>query len=97
MSTEVQYYCCICSYVKPVRELENAKHIIVEPCTPKKVDDVFGDSVIWQHQPKTEIDCPQADCGGKQAYYQQIQIRSWDEPMTTFYRCALCKEIWRHG
>lgn len=29
--------------------------------------------------------CPQ-DCGNDRAYYFQLQIRSADEPMTTFYR-----------
>ena len=34
-------------------------------------------------------------CGNDYAYFQQIQIRSADEPMTTFYRCARCAYRWR--
>ena len=29
------------------------------------------------------------------AYYQQLQIRSADEPMTTFYKCTSCGLRWR--
>ena len=36
--------------------------------------------------------CPY--CEHDVAYFQQIQIRSADEPMTTFYRCANCERIW---
>ena len=38
-------------------------------------------------------------CGHHEAFFMQIQIRSADEPMTTFYRCAnlQCNYIWREG
>lgn len=36
--------------------------------------------------------CPY--CEHDVAYFQQIQIRSADEPMTTFYRCANCEKTW---
>jgi len=38
-------------------------------------------------------------CGNKEAYFMQIQIRSADEPMTTFYRCTNfnCAFQWREG
>jgi DNA-directed RNA polymerase III subunit RPC11 len=29
-----------------------------------------------------------------QAYFVQMQIRSADEPMTTFYKCTRCKNRW---
>ena len=34
-------------------------------------------------------------CGHDRAYYQQLQIRSADEPMTTFYKCTSCGTRWR--
>ena len=34
-------------------------------------------------------------CGNDHAYYQQLQIRSADEPMTTFYKCTACGLRWR--
>jgi len=36
-----------------------------------------------------------AKCGNDRAYYQQLQIRSADEPMTTFYKCTSCGLRWR--
>ena len=32
-----------------------------------------------------------------QAYFMQIQIRSADEPMSTFYQCCKCANQWREG
>ncbi|KAG7265882.1 hypothetical protein CRUP_016145 [Coryphaenoides rupestris] len=39
--------------------------------------------------------CPK--CGHLRAYFMQIQTRSADEPMTTFYKCcnAQCGHRWR--
>ena len=37
--------------------------------------------------------CPK--CTNRRAYYQQLQIRSADEPMTTFYKCTECGMRWR--
>ena len=34
-------------------------------------------------------------CQNTTAYYRQIQIRSADEPMTTFYRCTKCSYEWK--
>lgn len=39
--------------------------------------------------------CPK--CEAKQAYFRQVQIRSADEPMTSFYRCVQCANEWREG
>ena len=41
--------------------------------------------------------CPK--CGYSQAYFMQIQIRSADEPMSTFYKCVnvKCNHRWRDG
>ena len=38
-----------------------------------------------------------AKCHHPDAYFMQIQIRSADEPMTTFYKCAnsACGNVWR--
>lgn len=40
--------------------------------------------------------CP--TCGHKEAYFRQMQLRSADEPMTSFYKCAnfaTCGHNWR--
>lgn len=36
--------------------------------------------------------CPK--CDHTRAYYFQLQIRSADEPMTTFYKCCSCGHQW---
>jgi len=43
--------------------------------------------------PKIRTECPK--CGHKEAVYWQLQTRSADEGMTTFYRCIKCKYTWR--
>jgi DNA-directed RNA polymerase subunit M len=43
--------------------------------------------------PTTRAECPK--CGNKEAAYWQVQTRSADEGMTTFYRCLKCKYTWR--
>jgi DNA-directed RNA polymerase III subunit RPC11 len=32
--------------------------------------------------------CPAQDCGGDKAFFYMVQIRSADEPMTTFYKVS---------
>ena len=45
-----------------------------------------------QGRDKTDVDvplvaqCPAEGCNGERAYFYQLQIRSADEPMTTFLR-----------
>uniref|UniRef100_A0A1U7WA50 DNA-directed RNA polymerase III subunit RPC10-like n=1 Tax=Nicotiana sylvestris TaxID=4096 RepID=A0A1U7WA50_NICSY len=41
------------------------------------------------------VPCPA--CGYREAAYYQVQIRSADEPMTTFYKCKnkMCGNNWR--
>ena len=66
------------------------------------MEDVLGGAAQWENAPKTAgmslklfsllARCPY--CEHEVAYFQQIQIRSADEPMTTFYRCANCEKIW---
>ena len=33
--------------------------------------------------------CPREGCDGSQAFFYQVQIRSADEPMTTFYKVSI--------
>ena len=46
----------------------------------------------WAAAAKIEARCDK--CQHMQAYYFQLQIRSADEPMTIFYKCANCGEQW---
>lgn len=56
------------------------------------MDDVLGGSDAWDNVDRTEAKCP--FCPNNDAFFMQIQIRSADEPMTTFYKCTSCKKQW---
>ncbi|KAI9351740.1 hypothetical protein DFJ73DRAFT_830710 [Zopfochytrium polystomum] len=85
-----EMFCQTCPYVlrleKPVRERTYFQR--------KDVDDVLGGSNDggWD---ETDVQC--LKCDGTRASYMQLQIRSADEPMTTFYRCRSCKYTWREN
>lgn len=57
----------------------------------KEVDDVLGGEGAWDNVDNTAAQCPLEDCGGERAYFFQLQIRSADEPMTTFYKVCFCR------
>ncbi|KAJ4439009.1 DNA-directed RNA polymerase III subunit RPC10 [Periplaneta americana] len=61
----------------------------------KEVDDVLGGAAAWDNVDSTEERCPK--CSHPRAYFMQIQTRSADEPMTTFYKCCnhQCGHRWR--
>ncbi|KAI8871037.1 hypothetical protein GQ42DRAFT_8946 [Ramicandelaber brevisporus] len=61
----------------------------------KELDDILGGSKAWENVDKTQILCP--SCNHTEAYFFQLQTRSADEPMTTFYRCAnkQCAKDWK--
>ncbi|KAK6641260.1 DNA-directed RNA polymerase III subunit RPC10 [Polyplax serrata] len=61
----------------------------------KEVDDVLGGTAAWENVDSTEERCPK--CSHSRAYFMQIQTRSADEPMTTFYKCCNpeCGHRWR--
>jgi DNA-directed RNA polymerase III subunit RPC11 len=63
--------------------------------TRKEVDDVLGGEDAWKHADSTTATCPK--CDNDRAYFYQLQIRSADEPMTTFYRCTACTHQWREN
>nr|XP_015215680.1 PREDICTED: DNA-directed RNA polymerase III subunit RPC10 isoform X1 [Lepisosteus oculatus] len=61
----------------------------------KEVDDVLGGAAAWENVDSTPETCPK--CEHPRAYFMQIQTRSADEPMTTFYKCCnqQCGHRWR--
>ena len=63
----------------------------------KQVDDVLGGKDAWVGASETTVPEGCKECGHKRAYFMQIQIRSADEPMTTFYRCTNCHYNWKEG
>ncbi|PSN54150.1 DNA-directed RNA polymerase III subunit RPC10 [Blattella germanica] len=60
-----------------------------------EVDDVLGGAAAWANVDATDETCP--TCGNSRAYFMQLQTRSADEPMTTFYKCTnnSCGHRWR--
>ncbi|KAG0012321.1 beta-adaptin [Entomortierella chlamydospora] len=77
-----QLYCQTCPYIYPV-----VKTIVQRKTLDRKqVDDVLGGDEAWANVDKTDASCPR--CEHDRAYYMQIQTRSADEPMTTFYKCC---------
>lgn len=63
----------------------------------KTVDDVLGGDGAWENVDQTKVQCPVDSCGEDKAYFFQLQIRSADEPMTTFYKCVKCGHKWREN
>ncbi|KAI0981700.1 hypothetical protein GJ496_007946 [Pomphorhynchus laevis] len=83
-----RFACNTCPYIHNI-----SRRIIIRKFTElKKVGDVLGGSDAWDNVQKTDAPCP--SCNHNQAYFMQIQIRSADEPMTTFYKCCNCEHRW---
>lgn len=60
-------------------------------------EDVFGGAGEWDNADKTPAQCPKDNCSGYEAAFYQVQIRSADEPMTTFLKCMTCGARWREN
>ncbi|XP_027194732.2 RNA polymerase III subunit K [Dermatophagoides pteronyssinus] len=55
--------------------------------------EIIKDSDQWASASITDEKCPK--CTHNRAYYIQMQTRSADEPMTTYYRCEKCAHNWK--
>ncbi|KAA0146626.1 hypothetical protein FNF27_03305 [Cafeteria roenbergensis] len=83
-----KFFCTTCPYIQRVTT-KITKSITLER---KTVDDVLGGAAAWENVDQTDALCPA--CGHRRAYFMQLQIRSADEPMTTFYKCVACSGRW---
>lgn len=63
----------------------------------KEREDVFGGPGEWDNADKAAVQCPKDGCNGAEAAYFQVQIRSADEPMTSFFKCMTCGGRWREN
>lgn len=85
------FMCPTCPYKQPiVGSVESVKYTKL-----KEVEDVLNDANTWKNVDQAETKCPK--CEHDKAYFMQMQIRSADEPSTTFYRCVGCSHNWREN
>ena len=85
---ELRFFCPTCDYTF----LPKRKRVTLVPTMKKEMDDVIGGAAAWENVDRTEMQCP--NCTQREAYFMQIQIRSADEPMTTFFKCVNCAHRW---
>ncbi|KAK9711010.1 RNA polymerase III C11 subunit [Basidiobolus ranarum] len=85
------FYCQTCPYMFPVTRTHATRNVLKR----KEVDDVLGGAKAWANVDSIEATCPK--CEHLRAYFLQIQIRSADEPMSTFYKCCNheCQYQWK--
>ncbi|KAK0407481.1 hypothetical protein QR680_019218 [Steinernema hermaphroditum] len=86
-----RFLCPSCPYALPVTRMISSKF-----CPKlKDLDEVLGGPSAWENAQITDERCPR--CSHDRAYFMQLQTRSADEPMTTFYRCANkeCAHRWK--
>ncbi|CAL4884637.1 unnamed protein product [Urochloa humidicola] len=90
-SHRLRLFCPVCPYVCPIQNKIVKKAKLVK----KEVEPIFSNADAMKLAPKTGASCPR--CNHGEAYFKQMQIRSADEPMTTFYRCCRedCQLEWR--
>ncbi|KAJ2734980.1 hypothetical protein IW152_001962 [Coemansia sp. BCRC 34962] len=77
--------CQTCPYIYPIRKPIISRTILKR----KEVDDVLGGEEAWKNVEAIGAVCPV--CRHERAYFKQIQLRSADEPMTSFFKCCNVK------
>ncbi|KAF2226078.1 RNA polymerase III subunit C11 [Elsinoe ampelina] len=88
------FQCRTCPYQMALQGVFYEKKQMVA----KEVEDVLGGADSWKNVDKQpNVNCVDPNCTGTEAYFRQVQIRSADEPMTTFYRCCVCAKDWREN
>ncbi|KAJ9475016.1 DNA-directed RNA polymerase III subunit RPC10 [Pseudozyma hubeiensis] len=88
-----KWSCHTCPYEFPIiRQMTTRQHL-----KRKEVDDVMGGEESWKNVDSIDVPCPK--CENPKAFFMQLQIRSADEPMTTFYRCTngQCAYQWKEN
>ncbi|RXG53178.1 DNA-directed RNA polymerase III subunit RPC10 [Armadillidium vulgare] len=86
-----RFACTTCPYIYPIKRCFSHSYYP----TLKPVDDVLGGEEAWKNVDAADEPCPV--CSHPRAYFMQVQTRSADEPMTTFYKCCSqsCGHRWR--
>ncbi|KAI6088481.1 hypothetical protein F4821DRAFT_257978 [Hypoxylon rubiginosum] len=63
----------------------------------KEREHIFGGKEQWDNADKVNVQCNSSACSGREAAFYQVQIRSADEPMTSFFHCMKCDCEWREN
>lgn len=88
-SEGMKFRCETCAYCFQIEEkVINKKYL-----HPKLADDAISARDELARNPKTVAVCP--ECNHNEAYFYQLQIRSGDESMTSFFQCTACNGRWR--
>lgn len=74
--------CRTCPYEYAITEPLYSRRVF----TRKEREDVFGGPGAWDNAQKGKVQCPAEGCDGEEAAFFQVQIRSADEPMTSFFK-----------
>lgn len=90
----MKFECNTCPYQFPIKG--NFQVYDRKMMERKQVDDVLGGEGAWDNVDQTTVNC-EGNCGNDKAYFYQLQIRSADEPMTSFYKCTNCGTQWREN
>lgn len=77
--------CRTCPYEYAITEPLYSRRVF----TRKEREDVFGGPGAWDNAQKGKVQCPAEGCDGEEAAFFQVQIRSADEPMTSFFKVCL--------
>ncbi|CAH2093476.1 unnamed protein product [Euphydryas editha] len=89
--SKLRFACNTCPFVYEIKKK------VIGRTFPKlkELDYIMGGSAAWENVDSTDAVCPK--CSHGKAFFMQLQTRSADEPMTTFYRCCnhKCAHNWR--
>lgn len=81
------FICSTCPYLYPLQKRYYERKTLQR----KDVDDILGGADAWDNVDRTSQNCTDESCGNGEAYFYQLQIRSADEPMTSFFKVRLCE------
>ncbi|XP_065210806.1 DNA-directed RNA polymerase III subunit RPC10 [Planococcus citri] len=92
VSQQVRYTCNSCPYIFNLNRDISMNRTYFKL---KGIDALLGGEKAWENVDSTDERCP--SCSHPRAYFMQLQTRSADEPMTTFYKCCNheCGHRWR--
>ncbi|KAL6322088.1 hypothetical protein AAG906_005022 [Vitis piasezkii] len=92
MGRPARFFCPTCPYVCHIETKVKIKR--KQRLVKKEIEPIFSKDDM-KNGPTTDATCPHCNFG--KAVFQQLQTRSADEPMSTFYWCLNenCGRQWR--